>query len=241
MPVGLAAIAGGDGQAGLVDVRSQSGGRADAVVTSEAAIAAIAQGSSDRDCLPSAGIGAVEDSGQAIQANGFAAYQAVEAATGEGCRRRPVIGLVESVQADDGQDLGRNVACHTGRVVDRVVAGQAGAVGNAHPCDRHRLAGACVFVGECAGATRHHQRLTADQTSQAATRQRGCQGAVISARGGRHARQRQGFWRDAGNQASRVADGVVGRQAAIVAVDQGCAGHRHRLAGAGVLDIEGGG
>ena len=133
----------------------------------------------------------------------------------------------------------RDGARHAGRIADRVIAGQAGTVSNAHANDRYRLARARVLVGECAGAARNEQRFTTDQAAQAATRQLRRQRAVIDARGGRHARHRQRFRRDVGHQAGRVADRIVGGQATVTAVDQGRAGGRHRLADAGVFVVEG--
>ena len=218
------------------DARRKTAGRADRVIAGQAAVAAVGQGAAgDADGLAAAGVLVRKSTGQACQADRFRTDKAAQAAARDGGVERAVIGFVGRQRAGDRQHLLCDGTRHIGRVGHAVIAGQARSVKQADARYRHGLAVAGVLVAERAGAARDHQRFARYQARQIAADQGRGRGTVIHARAGRHARYRQGFRRDIGDQAGWIADRVVGGQAAVAAVGQGCAGRRHTLAGAGVL------
>ena len=172
------------------------------------------------------------------QAQAIARHHAVETGAA-GIEQHTAVAVIHLVArldaadaADDGPaDLGRQ----TGRIAERVIAGQA-MRGIAQGGARHRdgLVLARMLVRECRAQTGQLQGLHFHQAAQHGARQAGVAGAVIHLVVGDNAGQRQGFRRDAGAQARGLGHHVVAGQAA-GRVEQGRATDAHALARARIF------
>ena len=152
--------------------------------------------------------------------------------------RIAVVDLVVRHLARHRQGLGRDAGRHAGRIADRVVAGQASPVQQGRAADRHGLGVARVLVAEHRRLAGEGQGFAVDQAGQAATEQLRHGIAIVDLVTRYLARHRQGFGRDAGRQASWIADRVVAGQTS--AVQQGRAADRHGFGVRHVLVAEDG-
>ena len=217
------------------DAGCQAGRVAHRIVAGQAGAVRQA-GAADGNRLVAACVLVAEHARGAGQYQGFITHQTLQGTTRQAGRQGAVVDLVARGNASDGQFLRRDTGLQTGRIADRVIAGQASAVGQGRAAGSHGNIAGHILSGKRARQTGQRQGFTADQATQGTARHVRRKRAVIDLVARRRARHCQRFLRDGTCTVGRIAgQGVVAR----IRTAKHDTFDMHGFAAAGVLVAEG--